>query len=186
MSNSLENLSVATIKFKKTKDKLTEHKKNYIMSNWKGERISITLTNVKIPFGYEKYNSTNILNMEIEPKKHNEHNNIYSYIKAFEKEFIDQDNIKFGDLQKEIDGKGYYPNMRESKGGYILRAYVFGNPTIYSMIKDFKNLLTSADIKQTIANVKLELGSLWVNDTNYGFVYYIKEIEVIRNYATAS
>lgn len=182
MTTTLEMLSVSTIKFKKTKDKLTEHKKNYIMSNWKGEKISIILNNVKIPFGYEKYNSANILNIEIEPKKSNEHTNIYAYIKAFENDFIDQDNIKFEELSKEINGKGYYPNMRESKGGYILRAYIFGSPSIYAMIGNFKNLLTSSDIKQTIANIKLELGSLWVNDNNYGFVYYVKEIEVLRNY----
>lgn len=49
------------------------------------------------------------------------------------------------------------------------------------MSGNFKNLMTSSDIKQTVANVTLELGSMWVNDTNYGFIWNVKSIEILYN-----
>ena len=183
MSTDLEKLSVKHLRFKKTAEKLTEHKRNYIIFDSSENKVSIVLEKVTIPFGYEPFNGRNILNIEINPKSGNAHHNIYSHIKSFEKEFDTnvQENIKFEELKKDIEGKGYYYNIRKSKGGYIIRAYVFGNPEIYMMSGKFKNLMTSSDIKQTVANVTLELGSLWVNDTNYGFIWYAKSIEVLYN-----
>jgi hypothetical protein len=69
--------------------------------------------------------------------------------------------------------------MRKSKGGYIMRSYVFGSPEIFTMIGNYKNRLTSVDIKNTVSNVDLEMGTFWINDNNYGFIWYVKKIEVL-------
>jgi hypothetical protein len=177
----IEKISVRQLRFKKTKDKLTEHKKNYIISDFSGNRVSVVLEKVIIPFGYESFNNKFILNVEINPKSGNSHYNIHSHISTFENDFVNPENINSEEIIKDIEGKGYYNNMRKSKGGFILRAYVFGNPEIYMMSGKFKNLMTSADIKQTVSNVTLELGSFWVNDNNYGFIWYVKNIEVLHS-----
>lgn len=178
----MDNLSVKNLQFKKTSDKLHEsgHKSNYfVLLN--GLKVSIKIDNVYIPFGYELYNNRTVLNIEINPKKSNEHSNIYSYISSFENEFADVKNIKSKEMLHDIDGKEYYHNMRKSKGGYIIRTYVYGMPEIYMMIGKFKNLITSSSIKNTISNIELYIGTVWITDTDYGFVWYIKNIEVVKS-----
>lgn len=178
----LQNLSVKDLNFKKTKEKMSEHKKNYIITSKKGERIKIIINKGIIPFGYESYNGTNVLNIEINPELGNDHYNIFSYIQSFESEFVEKNNIQCNQVNNDIEGKEYYLNMKKSKGGYIIRSYVFGNPEIFININKFKTLLTSNDIKKTIANIELALGTLWINDNNYGFLWYVRKIEVLHNY----
>ena len=180
---SLNDLSLKNLKFTKTKDKVGEYRKNYIITSIKtSTQIQITLNDVTIPFGVEKYGSASILNVEISPKKNNEHYNIHAIINSFESEFTNLDLIKDKVLKTELEDKGYYQNMRESKDGYIIRTHVLSMPEIYIMMGKFKNILTISDIKKTKANVILNLSLLWINENNYGIIWRIKEIEVLYNY----
>jgi hypothetical protein len=180
--DSLNQLSIKNLLFKKIKDKVGEYRKNYILLNSLGEKIKITLNNVTIPFGIEKYNSTNILNIEISPKKSNDHYNINAIITAFESELSNIELIRDKELKKELEDKGYYQNIRESKDGYIIRCHVLHMPEIFMMIGKFKNLLTMSDVKKTKATVELELSLMWINDNNYGIIWSIKNIEILTSY----
>jgi hypothetical protein len=180
--DTLNQLSIKNLSFKKTKDKIGEYRKNYIPLNIKGEKIKIKLENVTIPFGMEKYNSSNIINIEISPKKNNDHHNYHAIISSFEKEFTDLDLIKNKELKKELIDKQYYNNMRDSKDGFIIRTHLFNMPEIYLNMGKFKNLLTLSDITKTKANVELELAMVWLNEHNYGIIWRIKEIEVLYSF----
>ena len=182
---NIVNLQLNKLNFKKVKDK--SEIKNYIMSDKNDNtKPKIMLEKVNIPFGVEKYNGNNILNIEIDPKKNNIHYNYHAVISGFENELAKIENFKDKKLTSDITGKGYYPNIRDSKEGYILRSYIFTVPEVYSMvsgrdktIKNIKNKMSLLDVEKVKANVELELGSLWINDNNYGFIWYIKKIEVL-------
>ena len=135
------------------------------------KKIRINMMNVRIPFGYEKYGDGYILNLEIDPKD-DVHNTYYKCIGEFESEL----------KGKAIDDKEYIGNMRESKEGYIVRTHIRGYPEIYSMFGDYKNLMTSRDLKHSFANVVLELEQIWTTDDKYGLLWGVKEIEIISSY----
>lgn len=177
--SELSGLSVKALQFKKTKDKIEGCIKNYSISKADNSRVKISLKKVCIPFGYEDFNGKKILNIEINSKKNNDHHNVKSLIKGFESEFTNSDNIYNKELKGDITGKGYYNNMRSSKGGKIIRCSIFGSPEIYSTMGNFKSLMTSKDITRTISNVEIELGTLWITENNYGFSWYIKKIEIL-------
>jgi hypothetical protein len=174
----MDKLDLEEVIFIKTKKNTEKNTETYVMIG-ENEKITINLNKVRIPFGYENYNNKDVLNIELSPKKNNSHYNIYSYIYGFEEMLSDRKNIKNKELRKKLSGKTYYPNMRESKCGYIVRSYKYSSPEIYMMNGGFKTDLTSLDIGKTISNVELELGSLWISDTSYGFVWNIKKIEVL-------
>lgn len=185
--DNLLNLNLSDIKFKKSKEvvKDKDHLIYYIMTDKNKKRLSVYLTDIQIPFGPEKYNDKIILNIEINPKKNNIHYNYKAIISGFESEFSNKENFTYGKLLKDIEGKGYYPNIRESKEGFIIRTYIITEPEVFSMtvgknksIK-FKNKLSIKDTVKVVANVKLELGPLWINDNNYGLLWYVKQIEVL-------
>jgi hypothetical protein len=179
---SLEDFTLDTIYFVKTKTSIAKHINHYLVLH-KSKKISFMLKNIKLPFGYETFNNHTILNIEINPKKNNYHYNMYVLLSGIEKTIQDlqtTEKISSG-LKNDIDGKGYYPNMRESKEGYIVRSYVMCPPKIYAKIGTYEMSLTPADIKNTIANVIIELGIIWITDHNYGILWALKEIHVVSS-----
>lgn len=179
---SLGDFTLDTIYFVKTKTPIAKHINHYLVLH-KSKKISFMLKNIKLPFGYETFNSHTILNIEINPKKNNYHYNMYVLLSGIEKTIQDlqtTENI-LSSLKSDIDGKGYYPNMRESKEGYIVRSYVMSPPKIYAKIGTYEMSLTPADIKNTIANVIIELGIIWITDHNYGILWALKDIHVISS-----
>lgn len=174
----MNKLSVKNLLFKKINERIQKLKVNYLMTTIKG-KVIFEINNVLIPFGYEKFEKQTILNLEIHPNKNNEHYNIYAILNSFEEDLKNKNNISSNELLADIEGKGYYPNLRKSKLGYIIRTHVYGNPEIFTIIGNFKNLLTSNDLKHTKANIKMELGTIWINENNYGILWRIKSIEVL-------
>lgn len=178
--NDIEKLSVKSLKYKKMESKKNTEVERYVIFNNLNRRVRIICKNVIIPFGYESFNDKIILNLEI-TKKNNEHHNIYSYIRAFEKEFDNHANISSPDVRAAIEGKGYSHNMRKSKGGYIIRSQVIGHPKIHA--NNGMNIkMTSDDIKNTMSNVTLDLVLLWINDTNYSITWNVVDIEICYSF----
>lgn len=176
----MEIIKLDDLNFIKTKSK-NRNLLSYIITN-KLKKIEINLENIYIPFGIENFNDRSIVNIEINPKIDNYHYNIFAHINAFEKSIGDlhnSKNIGFG-LKCDISNKGYYPNIRESKSGYIMRSYINTDAKIHGMINNVNTQLSVQNIKQTISNVKLELGILWINDNNFGILWHLKEIEIIK------
>jgi hypothetical protein len=143
------------------------------------QKIIIELKNIFVPFGLEIYKKTSILNIEINPKNSNQHYNYHTIINTFEKELSSlSENNSLNILKNDIGNIPYYPNIRESKGGYILRTHLLGSTNIYSMIGDYKNRMSASDLKKTICDISIELSTLWIMKDNYGFVWNIKNIEI--------
>lgn len=156
----------------------------YILVDSNKKKPRIKLNNVYIPFGVEKYKKYNIINFEIRPKQSKNHDhdhyNIYSILSGFENEISDKLNLP-NEVEKEIGENKYSKNLRESKCGYIIRSHIFSTPKIYTIISGFEYSLMTQDINNTIANVDLELGMFWISEDSYGYVWYVKEINVLGN-----
>lgn len=185
-SPDLIEINLEKLKFKKLKEKTNVV--NYLITDFDNKKPSIILENVDIPFGVETYEKKHIVNIEINPKRDNKQYNYFAVISHFEKELINHENIKYDKLSKRIEGKGYYPNMRESKGGYIIRTHILNTPEVFTMvsgkdktIKNIKDNRSMLDITKIRANVELELGTFWVNDNNYGYLWFIKRIEILHS-----
>jgi hypothetical protein len=166
-----------------TKDK---EKHNYVvmyeMPSGTSERISFDLTNAKIPFGYEPFGRQTVLNVEINENSTNNSYNQYAQITGLEEMFKNiSSHPQYQFLKQHIESKQYYPNMRESKEGHIVRCYVMGHPKIYSLMKGKEISMDSRDLKMSYANVKIELALLWINDNNYGILWYVKEIRILSS-----
>ena len=179
---SLEDFTLDTIYFVKAKTAVNKQTIHYLVLH-KSKKISFMLKNVKLPFGYETFNNHTILNIEINPKKSNDHYNMYVLLHGIEKTIQDLQTTQkiVSTLKSDIDGKGYYPNMRESKDGYIVRSYVMSPPKIHAKIGNYEMSLTPADIKNTVSNVVIELGIIWITDHNYGILWALKEIHVVSS-----
>ena len=157
------------------------------------KRKSISLRNIYIPFGVEFYNNNSIINIELRRHTCNEHHNYYSEISAFESDMDNKDILNNictkGDIQSDIIGKGYYPNIRDSKLGHIIRAHISTTPEVYEMVcgrdkklKNIKDRRNVSDIKNIKANVTIELGTLWISDNNYGYMWILKSVEILQTY----
>jgi len=164
----------ATLNFKKTKETL-DFKKNYIIFDKLGKRISLKLNKVNIPFGVESYNGKSILNIEIIPESSNDHYNLFSAISGLEKQFAKIDKFTDKKVIEDIEDKGYYQNMKNSRTGNIIRTYIFTQPNVFSSL----GKMTLADTKKVKANVEIELGSMWITENNYGILWYVKSIEIL-------
>jgi hypothetical protein len=177
----LENINVKNLTFIKTKTK-SKNNISYIITN-NSKKIQIELKNISIPFGIEYFNGKTIVNIEINPNIDNYQYNLYSIISGFELNIqnINFENNKNFSLKNDINNKGYYPNIRESKFGYIVRCYINSSLNIWTTdTLENKMFLSIENIKNTISNVKLELGILWINENNFGIIWYLKDIEIVK------
>ncbi|AYV78813.1 MAG: hypothetical protein Edafosvirus36_3 [Edafosvirus sp.] len=164
---------------------LMTEKKNYRIL-FSGKKLKINSLKVKIPFGTEKYNNKDIVNIElINYKKTNGNYNFYSSIKQIDyifKHLLEDDihnNLKntlpYG-FEKEIAGKHYMSCIKENEN-------VKFNPLLRTHLKNTvitknNNHMTKFEIKGTYAKVELELGSLWTTPTNYGIIWFINKISI--------
>ena len=178
--NDLSNIDINYIKFFKTKSKA---KTNYIIT-YNDKKIKLKIKNCIIPFGVENYNNQSIVNIDINPTRSNSHFNIYKDIKSLEKyiENICESKYCPRDLKKDIDEREYHKNIKKREsGGYLIRTYIIGAPEISKTVNGMEFPLSSTNIKKTISNVELELGILWINNENYGILWYVKKIEVLSD-----
>lgn len=180
----LELSKLIFVKAKTAQKKDNTEKESYIALTKDNKKKYIELNGITIPFGVENYQNKNIINIEINTKKNNKFHNTYSILSSFENELktLRDNKICSNELKNSLQDKEYYPNMRESKCGQIIRTQLFGQPIITTQFIGQKMSAPISNIKKSIANVKLELGGLWITESNYGISWYIKEIEIQYNY----
>ena len=148
----------------------------------------IKLTNMKCPFGVEKYNYKEIINFEfLGSKKNNQMLNQYSLIKQIDsflrniKEETLENYINY-DMYDDINEKHYMSCLKEKRGfDPLIRVH---------LKKKAKNILTEVskdgtyydlnNIKGEMCNLTIEIGDIWINEYNYGLVLYVSEIEIIN------
>jgi hypothetical protein len=53
------------------------------------------------------------------------------------------------------------------------------NPDIYTFVGKFKENVTQSSLKGTFCNIELELGTLWINSTNFGVILYVRNVQIV-------
>lgn len=161
--------------YKKTNAEI--FKKNYPITDINKNRLSFEIKNSKSTFGIEEYNKQKILNIIIDPNKNNEHYNLFVSLKKLEEE-LSKSKIKDTEIANEIENKKYYSILKynANNNNYFLRTYILGTPNIYTIINGKKFSVLESDIKNKNINLKLEFGTLWITDNDYGILIYLKDI----------
>lgn len=178
IQNGIFDIQASQLNFKKTKDKLSEHQKKYMIFNNNG-RPKIYLNSVFLPFGVEYYNKKQILNIELYPTKNNAHNNMYSLLRSLEEE-LSTKNINNYELKNNIQNLEYHSFLKQNSNSDIhIRAYMSVNPEIYTFVGKFKENVMQSNLKGSRCNIELELGTLWINETNFGIIFYAKSIQIL-------
>lgn len=154
-------------------------KKNFIVVTQDKTPITFKLINCHVPFGIEKYNGKDILNLELE-KENNELYNIYSKLTAIE-DIIKKQEID-ADLQvtQAVRGMGFVPSVKTSLKGYILRTHIH-DPDIYILKKNGdKMLIDGLNLPNTYVNASVVLNGIWLNDSNYGLLWSVTDVQVVK------
>jgi hypothetical protein len=138
---------------------------------------------MNIPFGVEKYNYKDILNLEFGIKNgdNNIHNfyvnmaNIDDFFKKLscDKQHIEKVKIPFNILHK-IMGKTYVPSVRKRYNfDPLLRVYVKKNLKFIN-----KDGSIISNIKSKTGTFTIVLDSLWISKYKYGIIWSIVEANI--------
>jgi rRNA maturation protein Rpf1 len=176
----LPKLNIDDITF--VREKTNNKKKIHysILINEK-QKISFTISNVNVPFGFEEFGKKRILNIEISKDKHSDVDKLISYLEDNIEKVISNKTIST-EFIEDVAGKKYYKNIKSSKYGKIIRTYVLHDPEIYAMIGCNKMPMSSIDLKKTICNINMEINGIWINNTDYGLLLYVREIQILSSY----
>lgn len=160
---------------------LKSEKKNYrILFN--KEKLLMKTPIMRVPFGIEKYNDNEIVNLEFRNLKNNYVHNFYSKIKQIDYIFENihkkevyqkfSKELPFGFLD-EIRNKTYLSSIK-NRDEYepLLRTYLKKS----FKVKSNTLFLTKYCLKSLNVIAFVELATLWINDTNYGLSYYLAEV----------
>ena len=142
--------------------------------------VKLTLNNVLLPFGVEKYNDKNIINLELE-NNNNTHNNYISVIDAIENKVKNKDiNIDINCHQNLIN-KTFLPTFKKSKLGYLLRTHLLSNTEIYILKKNNdKMLIDSSNLSNATCDLTISLKGIWIKDDSYGLYWSLSECEIVK------
>lgn len=141
----------------------------YEAKNGDRRKISFTLKNVAVPFGVEKYNYKEIINLEIKnSKKDNDQLNNIAVVRNLEKYFENRPEF----------GSKFFKSTIRNNHGYdpLIRIHVK---------KNGKNTVTNVtngslyNLKNTVANVTIELSGLWTTTDSYGLTLVVSDIDVV-------
>jgi hypothetical protein len=141
------------------------------------KNITLKLTDVCFPFGRELFNNKSICNIEFDKETNKKaYENLVVLSAAFE-------NLKAStgtSYKYNITDKTFCPFMRKvsqnsDTNTYIVRTYLkYETPIVNTR---FVGLHSENDLcNKTAKEVNLEVGSLWVNETQYGIIIYINDI----------
>ena len=153
--------------------------------------IRLTFNSIKLPFGIEKYEGKDIVNLEfVNHKTNNESHNNYSILKQTDKLFkklytsYQIDNFKyiskFSKIIEDVEGKEYVTSVKERPGKYdpLLRVHLRKNKGVVTagIFSKDGHIIHQDDIKGEEVEVEIELGSLWTTNEKYGLVWYVNNI----------
>jgi hypothetical protein len=149
---------------------LLDDKKSFRIRYCGVNKILLNIENIYSPFGIEKYNNKDILNLVLSSETNQNYNNIV--------------------LIKELDN--YFKNLHESKKE--LNNLCYTSPI--KIISDNKiqirthlakkiniksNNQQNIEIKNKNFNIELEFSSIWKYNQNYGIVLTVNIIDLTRN-----
>ncbi|CAH6421773.1 Hypothetical protein KVN_LOCUS459 [uncultured virus] len=182
----MENINLNDIVFVKDKT-------NYKIFFKKGpnyEKLVIKSPIIKVPFGIEKYNNKDIINLEFtDLGKNNDIYNFHTKIKNIDnfirKIFMDkeiQSNLKYKvnlDLVNQLSKKYYLSCIKNRPENFppLMRTHLkYKNKNILTEFNSLKNKnITSISQlkKNTNGYFFIELAFLWVNTDSFGLTWYV-------------
>jgi hypothetical protein len=137
-------------------------------------KIMINFNAISIPFGLEKYNNKDIVNIEFLVDSDNLYYNYVSLLESIEKKVTDS-NIDM------LKNKKFIPSIKKGKIGYLLRTHLNPKPNIFikTKINTVYNVISSS-LKNTTSNIQVYLKGIWVTEDTYGLYWDLKECEIIK------
>ena len=156
-------------RFDKTKILIQSDKKNFRIRYNCVDNLAFKIKEVYSPFGIEKYNNKDILNLEL-VNDSNINNNLISLIKEIDNYFSELHitNTNFTDLNYMSPIK----NISENK--IQIRTHVSNK----LKIKTKKDSPYNIVIKNNRFQIELEFSSIWVYNMNYGIVLTVNVIDM--------
>ena len=165
---------------------LISQKKNYqiFFKNYgKATRFRLKTPLMKIPFGIEKYNFKEIVNLEFINTKNNDVQNFLSSIKEIDSFFF---KLKYQNFYNDLDCKinennfldKYYISCLRFKDNFnpLLRVHLKKNKNAIKSIfykKDSSEEINPYNIKGSIGTFTIEIGNIWFSNTDFGLIWYI-------------
>lgn len=155
--------------------------KNFIGVTKNNKPIEFKLENVHFPFGVEKYNNKEILNIEFS-NDNNEHYNIFSELNSLEHEISTEiekcNNIK---LVKDIENKGLMTSVKKSIMGYIIRTHFGYIDPYYTNEKLNRNInISKSELVKSYGNATIILNGVWHTGNNYGLLWKTTDLQITK------
>jgi hypothetical protein len=158
---------------------------NYSIYDRSAKRIQFFIKNIKLPFGAETYNNSDIVNISIGDTD-NFHHNTLTMLRELDHRLDDLPNTN---TYIDLEGLEYHRLLKENrytnkKGEEILqhqlRTYLKRGVKITHA--RYFGMVDKKDLAGKECDINLELGSLWTNDDTgkYGCTVYISSIKVLN------
>jgi len=152
----------------KSKIYLIDDKKNYRIRYNGVDKLLFMVKNIYSPFGVEKYNNKDILNLEIENNS-NYNNNIISLLKELDEYFNDltKTDQKFFHLN--------YTSFLKNNGNnkFIIRTHLSKKLKIKAKNNDPKSII----FKNNSFSIELEFSNVWVYNNSFGLILTVNLID---------
>jgi len=152
----------------KSKIYLVEDKKNFRIRYNGVDKLLFNIKNIYSPFGIEKYNKKDILNLEL-TNDSNYKNNIVSLLKELDEYFssLSVSEPKFLNLN--------YNSFLKNNGNnkFLIRTHISNKLKIKSKNNDPKSII----IKNNSFNIELEFSNIWIYNDSYGLILTVNLID---------
>lgn len=152
----------------KSKIYLIDDKKNYRIRYNGVDKLLYIIKNIYSPFGVEKYNNKDILNLEIENNS-NYNNNIISLLKELDEYFND-----FTKTDQKFFNLNYISFLKNNGNNkFIIRTHLSKKLKIKAKNNDPKSII----FKNNSFSIELEFSNVWVYNNSYGLILTINLID---------
>lgn len=159
----------------------TQNKKNgnYSIYDSDAKRIQLRICNVYIPFGVEYYNRSNVMQIHL-ASNNNYHHNTILLIKDYDTKLGCATIGPHGEDLIKLTYYGIINDVTDTNKctTYRIRTYLKTGVRITHARGDNKKDYGHDDVVKKRCNVDIELGSFWMNATNYGCTVYVSSIEI--------
>lgn len=154
--------------------KLNKTTNNYSVYDLDKKRIQYTIKNVFLPFGLERYNDSEILNIEVRDRSNYHHNTILIFkdidtkLNNIDIKDIDNTNLEYYHILNQTKSKRYMLRTYLKNGAKLTHSKYFGT-------------YDKTTLRQKYCDITLELGSIWIDRSNnrYGCTTYVSSIKVL-------